>query len=103
MMFWDFSAPFYDGAEHTNTAYSKMLDLMRDLTPADATVFEAAAGTGSISLAVAEKAKSVLCTDLSQKILTVARKKAIRQSANNIIFGRRSLFDTGETNDSLLV
>jgi len=33
MMFWDFSAPFYDGAEHTNTAYSKMLDLMRDLTP----------------------------------------------------------------------
>ena len=100
MTFWDFSAPFYDRAEHTNTAYNKMLDLMRELTPLDATVFEVAAGTGSISLAVAKKAKSVLCTDLSEKMLTVARKKAIKQNANNITFDRRSLFDTGESNDS---
>jgi SAM-dependent methyltransferase len=100
MTFWDFCAPFYDRAEHTNTAYSKMLKLMRDLTPEGATVFEAAAGTGSISLAVANKAKSVLCTDLSERMLTVARKKAAKQGATNITFDTRSLFDTGEPNGS---
>jgi methylase of polypeptide subunit release factors len=62
MTFWDFCAPFYDRAEHTNTAYNKMLSLMHG-----ASVFEAAAGTGSISLAVADKAKDVLCTDTSEK------------------------------------
>lgn len=100
MTFWDFSAPFYDRAEHTNTAYSKMLRVMRYLTPEGASVFEAAAGTGSISLAVAEKAKNVLCTDLSEKMLKVARKKAIKQGVKNITFDTRSLFDTGEQDGS---
>ncbi|MDR0381693.1 MAG: class I SAM-dependent methyltransferase [Oscillospiraceae bacterium] len=98
MTFWDFSAPFYDRAEHTNTAYGKMLRLMRELTPEGATVFEAAAGTGSISLAVAEKAKRVLCTDISKKMLAVARKKSMKQGVSNITFDKRSLFDTGEKN-----
>ncbi len=96
MTFWDFCAPFYDRAEHTNTAYPKMLRLMRDLTPAGASVFEAAAGTGSISLAVAGRARFVLCTDISERMLEVARKKAAKEGANNITFSKRSLFDTGE-------
>jgi len=96
MTFWDFSAPFYDRAEHTNTAYSKMLGVMSGLTPEGAAVFEAAAGTGSISLAVADKAGRVLCTDLSERMLAVARKKAAKQGADNITFDVRSLFETGE-------
>ena len=96
MTFWDFCAPFYDRAEHTNTAYSKMLALMRDLTPEGASVFEAAAGTGSISLAIAGKARSVLCTDISERMLEVAGKKAAKAGAGNITFSTRSLFDTGE-------
>ncbi|MCL1914766.1 MAG: class I SAM-dependent methyltransferase [Eubacteriaceae bacterium] len=100
MTFWDFSAPFYDCAEHTNTAYDKMLQLMCDLIPEGAAVFEAAAGTGSISLAVAKKAKVVLCTDLSEKMLAVARRKAMRQSVGNISFDKRSIFDTGAQDGS---
>ncbi len=96
MTFWDFCAPFYDRAEHTNTAYFKMLQLMRDLTPAGASVFEAAAGTGSISLAVAGKARSVQCTDISERMLKVARKKAARAGVSNIAFNTKSLFNTGE-------
>ena len=96
MTFWDFCAPFYDRAEHTNTAYSKMLAMMRDLTPVGASVFEAAAGTGSISLAVAGKARSVLCTDISGRMLEVAGKKAAKAGIRNITFSKRSLFDTGE-------
>ncbi|MCL1879974.1 MAG: class I SAM-dependent methyltransferase [Actinomycetia bacterium] len=96
MTFWDFCAPFYDRAEKTNTAYSGMLRLMRDLTPPESSVFEAAAGTGAISLAVAGKAKSVHCTDLSERMLSVARKKAFKRDISNITFSNKSLFDTGE-------
>ena len=96
MTFWDFCAPFYDRAEHTNTAYNKMLSLMRELTPRDASVFEAAAGTGSVSLAVADKAKDVLCTDISEKMLKVAKQKTVKRGASTVTFSKRSLFDTGE-------
>jgi len=96
MTFWDFCAPFYDRAEKANTAYHGMLRLMRDLTPQGAIVFEAAAGTGAISLAVADKAKNVHCTDLSERMLSVAREKATKRGASNITFSAKSLFDTGE-------
>jgi ubiquinone/menaquinone biosynthesis C-methylase UbiE len=89
MTFWDFSAPFYDRAEHSNTAYSKMLKLICDLTPEGATVFETAAGTGSISLALADKAGSVLCTDLSERMLAVARKKAAKRA--KAVFNYRTI------------
>jgi methylase of polypeptide subunit release factors len=49
-----------------------MLRLTRDLMLDGASIFETAAGTGSISLAIADKAKFVLCTDLSERMLTVA-------------------------------
>ena len=96
MTFWDFCAPFYDRAEKTNTAYAGMLRLMRDLTPQGAKVFEAAAGTGAISLAVADKAESVHCTDLSERMLSVARKNAAKRGVKNITFSQKSLFDTDE-------
>ena len=96
MTFWDFCAPFYDRAEKANTAYSGMLKLMHDLTPQGASVFEAAAGTGTISMAVADKSKNVHCTDLSERMLSVARKKAVKNHAQNITFSNKSVFDTGE-------
>jgi SAM-dependent methyltransferase len=94
--FWDFCAPFYDRAEQANkAAYGAMLRLVRELTPPGASVFEAAAGTGAISLALADKAASVECTDLSKRMLQVARKKADRQHITNITFDTRSIFDLG--------
>ena len=100
MTFWDFSAPFYDRAEQANTAYNGMLRLVRDLTPQEAGVFEAAAGTGAVSVFVADKAKTVLCTDISDRMLKVARKKATKQGIQNITFSTRSIFDTGEPDGS---
>jgi ubiquinone/menaquinone biosynthesis C-methylase UbiE len=100
MTFWDFCAPFYDRAEHTNTAYIGMLRKMKERVPQGASVFEAAAGTGSISLDVSDKADKVLCTDISERMLNVARKKAERRGIKNVTFAQRSLFDTGEANSS---
>jgi ubiquinone/menaquinone biosynthesis C-methylase UbiE len=84
MTFWDLSAPFYDKAEQANSAYNGMLRLVRELTPKGASVFEAAAGTGSVSLFVADKARNVHCTDISERMLNVARKKADRRGITNI-------------------
>ena len=100
MTFWDFCAPFYDKAEQANTAYNGMLRLIRDWTPQGASVFEAAAGTGAVSVFVSDKAKNVLCTDISEKMLNIARKKAAKQGIGNIVFNMRSLFDTGEPDGS---
>jgi ubiquinone/menaquinone biosynthesis C-methylase UbiE len=96
MTFWDFCAPFYDFAEKRNgRAYGKMLSVVRELVPQGASVLELAGGTGSISLAVCDKAASVLCTDISERMLAVARKKAAKRGADNITFGNLSIFDTG--------
>ena len=74
--FWDFCAPFYDFVEKTNgRAYGEMLKTVNALVPNGAAVFEAASGTGSISIAVSDKASQITCTDVSEKMLSVARKK----------------------------
>jgi SAM-dependent methyltransferase len=97
MTFWDFCAPFYDRAEQANKAANDgMIRIIKDLTPPGADVFEAAAGTGAISIAVAGKAGNVLCTDLSERMLKAARRKAERHGSGNIAFDARSLFETGE-------
>ena len=100
MTFWDLSAPFYDKAEQKNTAYSGMLRMIRESTPPGASVFEAAAGTGAISIFIADKAKGILCTDISDNMLNVARKKAAKQGIENITFSIRNIFETGELDRS---
>ena len=94
MTFWDFCAPFYDFAEKNNgKAYMQMLETVRKTVPENATVLEAAAGTGSISVAIADKVKSILCTDVSDRMLKVARKKANRHSISNIYFENLDILD----------
>ncbi|MDR1539383.1 MAG: hypothetical protein LBU32_15570 [Clostridiales bacterium] len=91
MTFWDFCAPFYDHAEHTNTAYSKMLSLMRELTPHGASVFEAAAGTGSISLAVADKEKDALPISL-EKCWRLQTKRLPREARATSRLAKKSVW-----------
>jgi len=101
MTFWDFCAPFYDFAEKTNgNTYALMLRTVRDHVPQGASVFEAAAATGAISLAIADKAGRILCTDLSERMLRVARRKISKQGAANIALDRRSVYDLGEPDAS---
>jgi ubiquinone/menaquinone biosynthesis C-methylase UbiE len=99
MTFWDFCAPFYDLAEKMNgRAYDGMLGAVRDIVPQGATVLEAAAGTGSISAAVSDKARSVLCTDISENMLKAARRKTADFA--NVTVAMRSIYELGEPDDS---
>jgi ubiquinone/menaquinone biosynthesis C-methylase UbiE len=99
--FWDFCSPFYDFAEKSNgIAYETMLKIVRETVPSNSIVLEVAAGTGSISLAVADKAESVLCTDLSRRMLSVARKKSRKQAVSNVHFDNLDIFNINKSNNS---
>jgi len=101
MTFWDFCAPFYDFAEKNNgQTYAQMLEKVREIVPKNTSVLEVAAGTGAISLAIADKVESILCTDLSEKMLSVARKKAKKSSVSNIHFANLDIFNINKQDNS---
>lgn len=90
--FWERWARFYDliqwSNRDANTAAAKRA---AGLIPASARVLDCAAGTGLFSLAAAERAGSVLCTDLSPSMLEQARKKARKRNLTNVGFASRDL------------
>lgn len=97
MTFWDKIARVYDLAEGSNRrANAETLRQVRELTPQWSSVLECAAGTGEFSLAVAERAGSVTCTDLSQAMLDRAARKAKRRGVTNVTFTVRNLIDLPE-------
>ena len=101
MTFWDCCAPFYDLLAKTNGhAYGNMLKLVHEYVPQNATVLEAAAGTGAITLAVADKASHVLCTDISEKMLNIARRKIRKRAAKNVTVDHRSIDNLVEPDSS---
>lgn len=64
---------------------------MAERIPAGARVLDCAAGTGLFSLAAAERAASVLCTDLSEAMLERAKRKARHRGLTNLRFARRDV------------
>lgn len=90
--FWDRWARFYDLTQWTNRrANAAAAARTAELIPAGARVLDCAAGTGLFSLAAAEQAASVLCTDLSEAMLERAKRKARRQGLTNLRFARRDV------------
>ena len=99
--FWDFCAPFYDFAEGTNgRAYGEMLKTVNELVPNGSAVLEAAAGTGSISIAVSDKASQIICTDVSEKMLNVARRKITNRGIQNITVEPQSIYKIEKPDNS---
>lgn len=101
MTFWDKTAYFYDWTQFYNRAVCRKLAAYTSrLIPAGAKVLDCAAGTGALSLAAAEKAKKVICTDESEKMLDIARKKAAYKKTENIVFETKDIFDLKEQDES---
>lgn len=104
--FWDKTAEFYDFAEAFNgKVYRKMTSVVKKLTREGGAVLECAAGTGELSLAAAEKAGTVVCTDRSEKMLKIAEKKAKASRKENIRFEERDIFhlyDGDESYDTVI-
>ena len=90
--FWDRWSRFYDCAQWSNRrANAAAAARTAELVPAGARVLDCAAGTGLFSLAAAERAASVLCTDLSEAMLEQAKRKARRRGLSNLRFARRDV------------
>lgn len=95
--FWDEIAGVYDLAEGFNRKANKeTLRQVRELVPQWSSVLDCAAGTGEFSLAVAERAGAVICTDLSRAMLDQAEKKAKQRGITNISFTVRDMTDLPE-------
>ena len=93
MTFWDRIAGIYDFAESFDSgAYKAMLEGIKKIVPEGANVLDCAAGTGELSIAAAEKAGHVLCTDMSLQMLERARKKSAKKGIKNISFEERDIF-----------
>ena len=93
MTFWDKIAWLYDFAESLNPkSYEAMLEGIKKIVPEGASVLDCAAGTGELSIAAAEKAGHVLCTDMSLPMLERARKKSAKKGIKNISFEERDIF-----------
>ena len=90
--FWDRWARFYDCAQWSNRrANAAAAARTAERIPAGARVLDCAAGTGLFSLAAAERAGFVLCTDLSEAMLERAKRKARRKGLSNLRFARRDV------------
>ena len=90
MSFWDCIAIAYDAAEWLNrTAVTEMICQTAHRTPQGVYALDCAAGTGSLSLAMAPSARQVLCTDLSKSMLRQAQKKASARGLSNLRFEMR--------------
>ncbi len=102
MDFWDRTARLYDIFESllNGKVYREMVSITKNLVPRGAKVLECAGGTGELSLAAAEKADSVFCTDNSEKMLRVAEEKAKKRGIANIRFGRRNIFKLDADDDT---
>ena len=101
MNFWDRVAGLYDWVELTNRRVNSAAAVrVARLVPDGARVLDCAAGTGLFALAAARRADLVLCTDLSQAMLSRAEKKARKQGLSNICFAVRDLTALPEGNGS---
>lgn len=93
MTFWDKIAWLYDFAESLNPkSYNNMLERIKKIVPEGANVLDCAAGTGELSVAAAEKAGHVLCTDMSLPMLDRAKEKCAKKGIKNISFEERDIF-----------
>ena len=93
MDFWDRFAGLYDIGQSLNgKVQGEMARLAAELIPEGALVLDTAAGTGVLTIAAAEKAAEVVCTDMSSPMLEQARAKARRGGLTNIRFEERNIF-----------
>lgn len=84
---FDEHAPNYD--DDSSPEYRACADLVIRLADPDPddVVLDLGAGTGAISLALAEKAGEVFCRDISEGMLAEARRKADERGLQNVSFG----------------
>jgi ubiquinone/menaquinone biosynthesis C-methylase UbiE len=73
--------------------YNKTLDCTRKYLSASDDVLEVGCGTGTTALLLAPSVKQITASDISSRMIEIAREKAVAQGVENVRFDRATLFD----------
>ena len=93
--FWDRIANSYAKTPiKDKKAFDDMVENIRKHVKESDTVFDFGCGTGTYSIAIADKVKSIHATDISEKMLTIATERASSQGITNINFEHMEIFDS---------
>lgn len=85
--FWDKLARKYEKAKiRQPEAYQAKLEHTQTFFSGESRIFEFGCGTGTTALYHAPKAASILATDISEEMLTIAREKQSAAGIDNIQF-----------------
>jgi ubiquinone/menaquinone biosynthesis C-methylase UbiE len=92
--FWDKFADRYSKKPVKDMEnYNKTLDCTRKHLSATDNVLEVGCGTGTTALLLAPSVKQIAATDISSRMIEIAREKAVTQGVENVRFDRATLFD----------
>lgn len=91
-IFWDRIAARYAKAPIADeAAYRQKLAITRDYLRPEMDVLEFGCGTGSTALLHAPHVKHILATDISARMIAIAREKAAAQQVKNVTFEQTDL------------
>ena len=92
--FWDKIANRYAKSPvKDEAAYQRKLEVTREYFTPDAVVFEFGCGTGSTALAHAPFVKHILATDISPRMIEIAKQKANAADITNVTFAVSAIED----------
>lgn len=92
--FWDKRADKYAKRPVKDTAsYDKTLACTRKHLSASDHVLEVGCGTGTTALRLAPSVARITATDISSRMIDIAREKAVAEGSDNIRFECATLFD----------
>jgi ubiquinone/menaquinone biosynthesis C-methylase UbiE len=92
--FWDKLADRYSKKPVKDVEnYNRTLDCTRKHLSASDNVLEVGCGTGTSALLLAPSVKQITASDISTRMIEIAREKAVTQGVENVRFDRGTLFD----------
>jgi ubiquinone/menaquinone biosynthesis C-methylase UbiE len=92
--FWDKLADKYSKKPVKDMDnYNKTLDCTRKHLSASDDVLEVGCGTGTTALLLSPSVKRIAASDISSRMIEIAREKAVTQEVENVRFDRATLFD----------
>lgn len=92
--FWDRIAKYYSKQPVADeAAYQKKLEISRGYFEPAMTVLEFGCGTGTTAISHAPYVKYIDATDVSEKMLQIARDKAAAKNIKNVTFAQSNIED----------